>query len=188
VIVFSGHLLDAPGRAKPRFPADRVDAVRAAIKAQIERERASADGPVEGVAGGGSGSDILFHEVCAELGIPTTLLLALPPDRYLVESVQDAGADWVERFWDLCRAHPPRVLGDSDQLPPWLSNIRGYSIWQRNNLWTLATGLSKDRAEVTLMLVWDGQPGDGPGGTADMAQLARARGVKVLAPIDPMKA
>ena len=56
-----------------------------------------------------------------------------------------------------------------------------------DRLWSLATGLSMDHAEVTLMLVWDGQPGDGPGGTADMAALARARGVKVLPPIDPMK-
>jgi len=40
---------------------------------------------------------------------------------------------------------------------------------------------------VTLMLVWDGQPGDGPGGTADMAALAQARGVKVVPAIDPTK-
>ena len=187
VVVFSGHRLDKAGRVTPRFTSDKVPAVRAAIKTLLERERDSAKGSIEGFAGGASGSDILFHEVCAELGISTTLLLALPPDRYLVQSVQDSGADWVDRFWALCRTHPPRVLGDSDSLPPWLAGIKGYSIWQRNNLWTLATGLSKDRAEVTLMLVWDGQPGDGPGGTADMAVLAHARGVKVLPAIDPTK-
>ena len=185
VVVFSGHRLDKPGRKTPRFPASKTGIVRDAIKAQLEREKASARGTIEGLAGGASGSDLLFHEVCAELQIPTTLLLALPPDRYLVQSVQDSGPDWVDRFWALCRTHPPNVLGESDALPPWLAAIKGYSIWQRNNLWTLATGLSRDRAEVTLMLVWDGQPGDGPGGTADMASLARARGVKVLPPIDP---
>jgi hypothetical protein len=187
VVVFSGHRLDKPGRKTARFPPSKAGAVRDAIKAQLEREKASAKGSIEGVAGGASGSDLLFHEVCAELEIPTTLLLALPPDRYQVQSVQDSGPDWVDRFWALCRTHPPRVLGDSDALPPWLAAIKGYSIWQRNNLWTLATGLSKDRAEVTLMLVWDGQPGDGPGGTADMAALAQARGVKVLPAIDPTK-
>jgi hypothetical protein len=187
VVVFSGHRLDKPGRKTARFPPSKAGAVRDAIKAQLEREKASAKGSIEGFAGGASGGDLLFHEVCAELEIPTTLLLALPPDRYQVQSVQDSGPDWVDRFWALCRTHPPRVLGDSDALPPWLAAIKGYSIWQRNNLWTLATGLSKDRAEVTLMLVWDGQPGDGPGGTADMAALAQARGVKVLPAIDPTK-
>jgi hypothetical protein len=36
--------------------------------------------------------------------------------------------------------------------------------------------------------VWDANPGDGPGGTDDMVKLARERGVKVLEPIDPMRA
>jgi hypothetical protein len=188
VVVFSGHRLDTRGRATPRFPPEKLGPVRDAIKAQLEHEKATAKGRIEGYAGGASGGDLLFHEVCAELGIPTTLLLALPPDRYLVKSVQESGPEWVDRFWALCRTHPPHVLADSDMLPPWLAGIKGYSIWQRNNLWSLATGLSQDHAEVTLMLVWDGQPGDGPGGTADMAGLARARGVKVLPPIDPMKA
>ena len=49
-------------------------------------------------AGGASGGDILFHEVCAELSVPTTLWLALPPDRYVMESVAPAGPDWVPRF------------------------------------------------------------------------------------------
>jgi predicted DNA-binding transcriptional regulator AlpA len=39
------------------------------------------------VAGGASGGDILFHEVCGELGVPTRLYLALPPESYVTESV-----------------------------------------------------------------------------------------------------
>lgn len=185
VVVFSGHRADATNRPSPRFPRSAEADVRAAIKALLEQERAEASGPLEGVAGGASGGDILFHEVCEELGIPTVVLLAIPADRYVVASVQDGGADWVERFWRLCRRLPPEVLGDSDDLPGWLSGVRGYSVWQRNNLWTLSNALSRDNAQVTMMLLWDGQPGNGPGGTADMATLARMRGVKVLDRIDP---
>ena len=188
VVVFSGHRFDRPGRAKPRFPSDRESVVRAAMRALLEQERASARGPLEGVAGGASGGDIMFHEVCAEMGIPTTLLLALPAERYMVHSVQDSGPQWVERFWKLCQSHEPLVLSDSNALPQWLTSLKGYSIWQRNNLWTLATALSKEHAEVSLLTVWDGNPGDGPGGTDDMVKLARQRGVKVLEPIDPMRA
>jgi tetratricopeptide (TPR) repeat protein len=186
VVVFSGHRLDEPGRVTPRFPVSHLGPVRSAIETLLERERKSTAGSLEAFAGGASGSDIIFHEVCARMGIPSTMLLTLPPDRYLARSVQQLG-DWVDRFWHLSRSRPTLVLGESEALPPWLSGIRGYNIWQRNNLWALATGLSKDRAEVTLMLVWDGQPGDGPGGTADMAKLARARGVKVLEPIAPLR-
>ena len=178
------------GSPAPTFvsaPADREPAVRVAMKTLLEQERASARGPIEAIAGGASGSDIVFHEVCAELGIPTRLLLALPADRYLAHSVQDSGPKWVERFWALCHSHEPQVLSDSNELPDWLAGITGYTIWQRNNLWTMATGLSAERAEVTLLTVWDGKPGDGPGGTADMVRLAGERGVKVLDSIDPMK-
>jgi len=46
-----------------------------------------------GIAGGACGSDILFHEVCESLGIPTQLFLALPKDKFHVESVDRAGRD-----------------------------------------------------------------------------------------------
>jgi hypothetical protein len=42
-----------------------------------------------------------------------------------------------------------------------------------------------DDADITLIVLWDGKGGDGPGGTADMVALAERRGVKVLR-IDPL--
>jgi hypothetical protein len=33
---------------------------------------------------------------------------------------------------------------------------------------------------VTLIVLWDGKGGDGPGGTADMVRLAESRGVRVV--------
>jgi hypothetical protein len=38
-----------------------------------------------------------FTKVCAALGIPTRLFLALPQDKFQVASVQRGGPDWVER-------------------------------------------------------------------------------------------
>ncbi len=187
VILFAGHRVDAPGRSTPRFPASRVEAVRQAIARLVAHEREEAAGPVIGMAGGASGGDLLFHEVCAEAGSPSTVMLAVPPEQYLVESVKDSGPEWVERFWQLCRASVPVVFGESRDVPAWLSSIRGYTIWQRNNLWMLATALARDDSDVSLVLLWDGKAsGDGPGGTADMAALAGRRGVKVLPRIDPM--
>ena len=44
-----------------------------------------------GIAGGANGGDILFHEVCHELGIPTHLYLAMPSGLYVTKSVRKAG-------------------------------------------------------------------------------------------------
>jgi len=187
VVVFSGHRADAKDRPKPRFPAAQVTRVRTDIVSLLKQERALAGGRLDAIAGAASGGDILFQEACAALAIPSTVLLALPRDRYVAESVQDGGPDWVARFNTICERVPPVILGSSADVPPWMSEVRGYSIWQRNNLWTLSSALARDNTDVTLMLVWDGKgEGDGPGGTADMVRLARQRGVKVLDRIDPL--
>jgi hypothetical protein len=68
----------------------------------------------------------------------------------------------------------------SEELPGWLVDVDGYSLWSRNNLWTLHTALAVDRAEVTLVALWNGEAGDGPGGTEDMLELAAERGVRVV--------
>jgi hypothetical protein len=181
VLVFSGHRIDAPDRAVPRFPPESegkaAEMIRQAVAA--ERELAGAH-PVEGIAGGASGGDILFHEICAELGIPTTLLLALPRDDFAAESVMDAGPDWMERFRTLCERLDVKLLSDSRELPGWLAVREGYSIWERNNRWMLHTALSRADTDIALIVLWNGKGGDGPGGTKDMVDLAESRGVRVV--------
>ena len=68
-ILFTGHQIDAPDRKEPRFPPEMEAAARAAIRDAVARD-ASAPGGAVGLAGAASGGDILFHEVCAELGVP----------------------------------------------------------------------------------------------------------------------
>ena len=79
VLLFAGHMIDAPDRKSLRFPADKESLARKEIKDAIVKEMNTAPGVSCGYAGGASGGDILFHEVCAELGIPTRLYLAIPP-------------------------------------------------------------------------------------------------------------
>jgi len=181
VVVFSGHRIDDPNRTEPRFPASSEAAAAVLLRDAVAAERSAAnDGHVEGIAGGASGGDIVFHEVCAELGVPTTLGLALPPEPFIAASVAGAGPAWVERFNRLRARVAPRVLTDRAALPNWLARRRDDSIWQRNNRWLLHMALSRADTDVTLIVLWDGGGGDGPGGTEDMVRLARARGVKVV--------
>ena len=86
----------------------------------------------------------------------------------------------MDRFRRLSERLPVRILGEDEELPEWLRSRADYSVWQRNNLWILHAALSRDDADVTLIVLWDGQPSDGPGGTEHMVELGESRGVKVV--------
>jgi hypothetical protein len=180
VLLFTGHRIDSPKRKKPRFPADKEDAAKLAIKDEVEKELARVGGEVIGIAGGASGGDILFHEVCKDLGIPTILYLALPRDEYVKESVQDSGSTWVDRFDELYNQLPRRELSNSKELSRWLQSKDDYTIWQRNNLWMLYNAMACGSRYVTLVALWDGEAGDGPGGTKDMVNKADESAAKTI--------
>ena len=180
VIMFTGHRLDAPDRPEPRFPAEKEDVARRWIYDAIvaERERAGDGAELVGISGGASGGDILFHEVCAELEIPSEMYLAVPQADYIKASVADGGSDWVRRFNDLHETTETSILNDETDLPPWLRSKRDYNIWQRSNLWMLHTAFARgDR--VVLIALWNQAPGDGAGGTQDMVERANDRGARV---------
>ena len=180
VLLFTGHMIDAPDRAEPRFPPNKVDVARQKITEAITSEQQISGGIAYGVAGCASGGDIIFHKACEAMGIPTRIFLAMPRELYIRASVAPAGPDWVEEFNRLVRLRPTRVLGESE-LPTWLQEKPDYNIWQRNNLWNLHNALAAVGGEnVTLIALWNGASGDGAGGTADMVQKAQERGAKTI--------
>lgn len=181
VVLFTGHRIDAPDRQTPRFPPVREARARQAIKDALVEEQQRAEDGIVGLAGGASGGDILFHEICAELQIESQLLLASPGDSYIDRSVRVAGApDWVERFRKIEKHAKPRLLCKEGRLPSWLAKREENYVWVRNNLWTLYNALAHGGSNVTLIALWNGETGDGPGGTAHMVQEAKARGAKVV--------
>jgi hypothetical protein len=180
VLLFTGHRIDAPGRAAPRFPLAAEGKARVMIQDAVAKEKEDAEGELIGYAGGASGADILFHEVCAEQGIKTQMFLAAPRDAYVHASVQDAGPGWVVRFDRLHAALATRVLGDSLELPRWLRPLEDYSVWQRNNLWMLHNALAHGASHMTLLALWNGEGGDGPGGTEHLVGESRQRGARTI--------
>jgi hypothetical protein len=178
MILFTGHQIDTPGRKDPRFPAEKESIARAAIRAAVAKE-IQEYGSAVGMAGAASGGDILFHEVCEELGVTTRLLLALPPEAYVTESVAPAGPDWVRRFYALRARFPAApILARTQDPPGWMGHRDDYSIWKRNNLWLLFEALAAGSKNMTLIALWNGKAGDGPGGTAHMIQIAKSRGAE----------
>lgn len=169
-LLFTGHMVDAKNRESPRFPAAKEDAAREAIRKVLLDEKEKHREELTGIAGGASGGDILFHELCAAMNIPTQLYLALPKEAFKKESVSFAGKDWEARFEALTEKLPMRTLPEG---------ANGDSVWERANLWMLQEALEGGGNNMTLIALWNGQGGDGRGGTAHMVNVARENGAEI---------
>jgi hypothetical protein len=167
-VLFTGHRIDSPDRTESRFPPEAEPMARAAILNVLASERSQA--PLAGFSGAANGGDILFLEVCRELGIPFHILLALPEAEFIRKSVEPAGADWVARFHALADISKPRVMPH---------NSSG-GLWARNNRWMIDAALALKPKEFVLLALWDGETGDGPGGTEDMVTSARQNGARFI--------
>lgn len=172
-LIFTGHRVDAPDRAKPRFPPRLVDAAGRAIGKAIDELS-----PTDAIASASRGGDILFHEACRAGNIPTTIVLPFSPDEFERRSVAGVEqGDWIARFRALIAATPPErliVLELNDEPDP----------YGACNLAILERAQEQSSLPPLLLALWDGKGGDGPGGSADMVERVRNTGgrVKILDP------
>lgn len=146
----------------------------AAIASAVAAQRREHGRVRVGVAAGASGGDLLFHQALAEAKIPSVLCLPLPRDEFVAASVATAGPGWVALFDDIHQRADVRTMTPGDRA----------TVWQRGNEWMLDEAFALADAGVTLLALWDGRRGDGPGGTAAMVESARRRGAEVVI-IDP---
>lgn len=180
VLLFTGHMIDSPGRSQQRFPPAMETVARDALRDAVRNEVNLTKGCLLGMSGASNGGDILFHEVCHELHIDTQVYLVLPDEQYLAQSVAPGGTGWVDRFWKIRNeSSNVRVLQQREELPVWLKTRKDYNVWQRSNVWLLYNALAL-RVDTTLIALWNGERGDAPGGTQDMIATAQARGVRVV--------
>ncbi len=174
VVVFTGHRVDQPGRSTARFPDTMSDRARDAIRTELAKLR-----PSIGIAAAASGGDILFHQVCRELSIPSRIRLCIPARTFVQQSVAPSGSRWVDEYWALLDAtgQPDLVeLSAEEKLPSWLAKKPDYNIWRRGNWWQIEEALSLEPQRFTVLALWNGEVGDGPGGTKDFLDRAQALG------------
>jgi tetratricopeptide (TPR) repeat protein len=174
VLVFSGHMIDAPTRREPRFPPVKENAVKERLE-QILSDWGAGPGDLA-VCGAARGGDILFAETCQKRGAHVRLLLPKQEGEFIAESVRLPDSKWVDRFhalMDTCEH-----WFQDDHLGPAPENA---SVHARNNLWILNTGRVEARPrQLYAALVWDEKPtGDGPGGTSHFASEAERLNGKV---------
>jgi class 3 adenylate cyclase len=93
VLVFTGHMIDAPGAARARFPAALEAPVAEALRQRLERLQAGF-----GHASLACGGDLLFCEAMLARGAELHLILPFERSDFLATSVAFAGEHWVRRF------------------------------------------------------------------------------------------
>lgn len=172
-ILFTGHMIDKQDRKNPRFPAYKEEAVKQKIHKQLLQEKEKTKLPLQGIASGACGGDILFHEACLQLGIPTQVYLPSQPEAFKGDSVSFAGDDWNERFNKLIKTLPVHLLPSSEK------NKNVMNVYERTNEWMLKTALSFGGENMSLIALWDGSGGDGKGGTEHMVKMAKEKGAEV---------
>lgn len=104
VVAFAGHMIDAPGRASPRFPPTLVADVEVALRDAIAPLRE----PVI-YASAACGADLLLIEAALERGAEVNVVLPFDRDDFIRTSVAVGGDHWVRRF-DVALARVNRVI------------------------------------------------------------------------------
>ncbi len=172
VLLFSGHMIDAPGRAEPRFPADKEPIAARAIDATLDVLRPGTQDLA--ICGGACGGDLLFAEAALARGVPLEVCLPFDEAQFLAASVDFAGGNWRDRYFAVTRhPHTVRLIASEALGPPGDAE----DPYERNNLWMLARARRFGDERVQFGCLWNGAGGDGPGGTRHMVeQIERSGG------------
>ncbi|MBP9927018.1 MAG: DUF4071 domain-containing protein [Cyclobacteriaceae bacterium] len=163
VLAFAGHMIDAPNRSTPRFPANIENKVKDSIKGAIKTLQASI-----GYCSLACGADILFAEAMLEEGGEVHILMPFNKNDFVYTSLAFAGEHWVNRFEALHTKYPNTFIthdhyGGNDDLFSLLGKVifgaavlRSQTFHQEPYLLTVLSELDMKRRE---------------GGTRDTIQL-----------------
>lgn len=170
-ILFAGHGIDRPGRPAARFPARIEQLAVDVIGRRVVALGEAHEGSILGIASGAQGAEILFLEVCRDLGLDTRMVLPAAPEAFVAAAVAGLpDGDWEERFWLLWNGHGE---DEREVIKPSQGNPMSAC---RTHMLKTAAALGK---ATTLIAYWDGAPGDDSDGTADFVTMARTSGAIV---------
>jgi hypothetical protein len=166
VILFSGHMIDAPDREKPRFPANKEAVAANAIVAALEALGAGAGDLC--ICGGACGGDLLFAEAALARGARPELYIPFEETTFLLKSVDFANRDWRARFLAAKSHASVLVLPLERGATP-----ENRDPYEQNNLWMLQAATRFGVQKVEFICLWNGKQGDGPGGTRHLMEEVR---------------
>ena len=144
VVLFSGHMIDAPDRDRPRFPPDKEPVAAQAIADALADLHVGPDDLC--ICGGACGGDLLFAEAALTRSSLLEIYIPFEEPTFLEKSVDFAGEDWRARYF-AAKARSalhvaPLELGP---LP------EGENPYERENRWMLdeATRFGADKVDLS---------------------------------------
>ena len=175
VFLFAGHMIDAPGRQPPRFPAEKESIAAQKIAEALDKLGAWPEDLA--LTQGACGGDLLFTEACQQRRVRIAWLQPFDEPEFIQRSVVCSGEAWRDRYL----AAKATLITEIRSVPEQLGTLpKGVDPFERCNLWLLYTALAYGIDKVWFICVWNGGGGDGPGGTAHMYQEVKRRTGQVL--------
>jgi class 3 adenylate cyclase len=158
IAVFSGHMFDRPDRETPRFPHTKEPEVREKIDTFLKDSNVQA-----GYSSLACGADQIFAEALLDAGGEVNIVLPFHVADFKIASVDlYPGNEWSERFDKvLKRAATVTILSE-------LGDAQDSAAFDFCNQAISGMALLKSQflgMDVIPLFVWDGQRGDGAGGT-----------------------
>jgi hypothetical protein len=169
IFLFSGHMIDAPWREKPRFPASNEGIAAAAIGEMLDQLAAGSTDLA--VCEGKCGGDLLFAEAAVERQLALELYIPSREEEFLSNSIDFADANWRSRFFAVKSQASLHIT--PDELGP---VAPGDDIYERNNLRMLEAAGRFGPKKFYFICLWNGEGGDGPGGTQHFMQAVQKKG------------
>jgi hypothetical protein len=172
VTLFSGHMIDAPGRDRPRFPPDKEPIAARAIAQALADLRV---GPADlAICGGACGGDLLFAEACLARDMRLEIYIPFEEPTFLANSVDFAGGNWHDRYLAVKSKATLHVM--PDELSPLSA---GENAYEHNNQWMLEQAARFGGEKIAFISLWNGQGGDGPGGARHFMDEARRKTTRI---------
>jgi class 3 adenylate cyclase len=171
-VFFTGHMIDRPGRATPRFPQSLETLVAQRVQAELKGLNVA-----DAFASGACGGDILFLETALAQGARVHLTLPCSIESFKNDCVDlIPGADWGARFERILRsAASVEVLGEQ-----YASDNAVASDCCNRIMIGLAERCASERGQrPTVLALWDGRPGDAVGGTHSTVRFCQEHGLSV---------
>lgn len=167
ILVFAGHIVDAPDRPSPRFPPQVVPSAGLLLRKQLARLRTQVV-----CASIAAGADILVAEAALERGCALHLFLPWNAEDFEKTSV---APEWRSRYLRLIDAATSVRLLSKDKMP---ASAIGFDYLNRVMIGTARKLASDLDVGLSALVYWDGNPG-GLGGTGSLVRHCLAAGLRV---------
>ena len=173
IAALAGRRIDAPDAETIRFPLENANLVRGRISELFKQESITVL-----VSSAACGADLLALAAAGELKIERRIILPFGRKRFRTTSVTDRPGNWGELFDKICDAVEKE--GNLTALEGFADEDKAYSAATREVLNEAARLKSADeKAEVTVVIVWDGKPKDEADETNAFAEKAKTLNFEV---------